>query len=275
MIPFFLSIFVIYMAYGEEKSEAFPENLRKKLLENAEVKEAFDLCKSENICPNYDCSSNSKYDNFDDCIWKNISTSTQKNLSEVFAKQNLGPVQAPASIKKQTDPAMEKLRKYLRKRLQEALYGEAQEEGRKRKRVVNHVAFIHLYESQVGKNVILVVSSYCFDAYSDNSSSDGKFKYLIPTDKQQIKVNRETNSRKLSELDPYGTNDKTSSSASVHWNRCIQVVQHICHKNTEKYNDLSGNSISLTSNSQHAKMIENSSKRPVRLMTISKKQGAN
>ena len=255
MLLFLLSIFTIYSVYGEES--AFESEIQEKLLENEEVKKAFDLCKSDDYCPDYDCASNSHYNNFDDCIWKNISDSTQKNLSEVFAKKNLAPTFAPAVGGDSTDPARNKLQKYLTKRLQEALYGEVNEEGKKKQRMVRHVDFVHLFESQVSKNVILVVSSYCFDAYFDNSSND-HYKYLIPTDKQQIKANRKKNSKKLVELNP---NDKASSSASIHWNGCIKAVQHICHKNTKKYNELSGNTLDLQGDSEHTQLIENSSKR--------------
>ena len=269
MIPFLLSIFIIYTTYGAEDSGVFQGDLQEKLLENTEVKTAFDLCKSKNICPNYDCSlsSNPHYNSFDDCVWNNLSKSTQDNLSDVFAKQNKTSTAAPAVLPQHDDPAIKKLHDYLSKRLEEALYGAVKEEGNKRKRVVNHITFIHLYESQVSKNVILALSSYCLDAYSDNNTTQDEYKYLIPASENKVKDNRKKNIDKLSQFHTDDDNNavKTSTRAKTHWKGCIQAVQHICHKNSSKYTELAkldDTPIDLKDESSSYKsLIDNSSKR--------------
>ena len=156
----------------------------------------------------------------DECIWNRI-----KGHSEV--KEKIEKIQNPerfesiplATLRQARDPAMEKLQQYLSKRLEEAIYGEVQKDGKKMRRMVAHDRFLKLYKSQIGKNIILTLSSYCLD--TDPNSS----KHLIPKDKDAREKARKDNIERLGRF-----NASRENMANSRWVECVQEIQNICSK---------------------------------------------
>ena len=141
-----------------------------------------------------------------------------------------------ATIEKEQDPAIAKLQEYLRKRLEEALYGEAQAEGEKRGKTVDHAIFLKLYKNQISKNIIMALSAYCMDA-------DANAGYIIYedqcTDQECTCDNGEKNrtctrKRNLASL---ATVTNKSIEAADTWQGCIANVQHVCHKTSAIQNN--------------------------------------
>ncbi len=138
------------------------------------------------------------------------------------------------------DPAFKKLNEYLTEKLKKEIYGEA-EKGKLK--VADHMVYHELYKSQLSKNVIQAISSYCLDADVDND-------YLIPKLTDDLKKLRKKNIERLKsqDVDP-ATNQPLAQS---HYNKCMGNLKHICYGtgvikdrdssgNPQSYSTLNGN----------------------------------
>lgn len=115
------------------------------------------------------------------------------------------------------DPAIKKLHDYMYNKLQEAIYGEINNELKNSNgpiKVVDHTIFYDIFKNQIGKNIITSISSYCLDA-------DYKNGFLILED--EIDATRSYNMKSLSVI------TGNQSIAFTHWSDCFINIQHICH----------------------------------------------
>jgi len=126
------------------------------------------------------------------------------------------------NLKTTSNPALIKLEKYLKKRLQETLYGKKIPGSKSKKKIVDQKVFFELYESQVGKNVISTLSSYCIETDKENDN------YIIKKDKRAER--RQANLNKLTELDISGN----KNAAFAQWSGCIQSIQYVCTETAER-----------------------------------------
>lgn len=120
-------------------------------------------------------------------------------------------------IQKEADPAIKKLGEFYFQKLNENLYGSAQEG---RKLYVDHSAFYEIFKSQVSKNLIESLSSYCIEAE--------KSRAFIPSKNKDIRMSvRKINIEKLKTIE--GKGDKAVSVGYKDWEICMQAIQNICH----------------------------------------------
>src|SRR5690606_7042060 len=77
------------------------------------------------------------------------------------------------------------MRKYLKERLDQAIYGTKNTDitNFKESQYVGHEVFYDLYETQLGKNVLLEVSSYCLENLREKKGTK-----LVPIGNQAISI---------------------------------------------------------------------------------------
>lgn len=183
-----------------------------------------------------------------DCVWNKLSDAQKKEVQEKLtsgqgdSKKKYEGVDI-GTVKGEKDPGLVKLQEYFRQKLRESLYGEiASDAGTKGLTVVNHKIFYDLYETQISKNIIESISSYCLDAGSN-----------LVIKEENIKTQREENLKLLKNFHPpqgpSAQNNKGGSSskedklkgeqglendALTHFTHCTVALQHICHETQDK-----------------------------------------
>ena len=128
------------------------------------------------------------------------------------------------------------LREFYATRLEEALYGEKKSGIQTPNRIAEQEIFFDLQKTQLGKNIVATMTSYCVDAKHDKYKST----YLSLIDKDKITQNRKNNLNKLGKSDTL-KNGKTTNMAYSEWSHCIQNIQHICYQMPIKTYDQEGN----------------------------------
>ncbi len=136
------------------------------------------------------------------------------------------------------DPAIANLKSYLYNRLQEALYGDISTQGKKQTKSVDHKVFLDLYKSQVSKNIITSLTSYCIEAdpdnyfliYNDESNRTACInKTPDCTKTPQPECRACTRYKNKQSLKTATNNNKTLTGASQ-WQECITNIQYICYR---------------------------------------------
>ena len=112
------------------------------------------------------------------------------------------------------NPALRKLEEYYGKRLKEII-----DPGGDKNVVADHAIYHKIYRSQLGKNVIGALSSYCLDARGDD--------FLVEKDPQR---NRDTRKENLKKLETTSTTESGNTNMAYgHWSGCAFNIQHICY----------------------------------------------
>jgi hypothetical protein len=124
---------------------------------------------------------------------------------------------------KKTDPAIKKLGEFYFQKLNENLYGSI-EEGRKL--YVAHSAFYEIFKSQVSKNLIESMSSYCIEAERSKA-------FIVSRDKAKRMSVRKKNINKLKIIE--GKGPDAVSAGYKEWEVCMQAIQNICHQTIYKH----------------------------------------
>ncbi|MBK25156.1 MAG: hypothetical protein CME70_14275 [Halobacteriovorax sp.] len=215
----------------------FNENRLELILESGAAKEKYDQCK-ELIGTKKLTSAVS------DCLWEGkVPGETSPNPAYALTEEEKGKVtEALEAVgenyagdtpdmnkdkfesldsgflkEAKKDPAFKKLNEFLTAKLKKEIYGEA-EKGKLK--VADHMVYHELYKSQLSKNVIQAISSYCLDADVDNN-------YLVPMDKDDLKKLRKKNIERLGkqDVDP----ETNEPLAQKHFNKCMGNLKHICY----------------------------------------------
>ena len=118
------------------------------------------------------------------------------------------------------NPALKRLEEYYAKRLREIIDPKGE-----KKILTDHTVYNKIYRSQLGKNVISALSSYCLDA-------DGGKDYLA--DKDKIDETRKNNLKKLEQKTTL--EDQASSQGYNHWQNCAFRIQNICYNTCPEKN---------------------------------------
>lgn len=194
------------------------------------VKPAYDTC----------VAAGNTFEKLQGCIWKKLPPKTKEQVSKLMEenkavakdkKVNQFDSLRSVDVKSNVTPAQKKLQEYLYQRLQEAIYGN--KAGIKTNgqvtQLIKHETFLDIFETQLGKNIISAVTSYCFEA-------DYSLDYIISAEEQVRKLNRKVNLDKLS-VASIDVNGENTNAAYQGWSRCIRDLTNICHKNPP-YNDL-------------------------------------
>ncbi len=199
------------------------ESLQQKLLSDPQVKSIYDGCRQQYP------SSKGEMDTFiNTCMWQEIEknqalkekvlkfydsskkekqgiTKNDKTNESTFGT-SLAHISTATTKEVNKTPEIRKLEEFLSKRLDEALWGK---EGDKSVKNVDHMVFYKLYESQLGKNLLTAVSSYCIEADTE---------FFIIENEDQAKENRKKNLVAL----------KEGKSAGNKWGTCLKKIPEIC-----------------------------------------------
>lgn len=235
------------------------------LLQHPDVKKAYEACQKD---PNQKDLAG--------CTWGSLSPEQQKQIQEALAqgkdesKRQYEGVDIAAIKKDQKQgeegsgsggqSGLKKLEEYYFNRLRQALYGQVtaaqKEQGIQ---VVDHRRFYDLYETQVSKNIVMAVSSYCFEAIEV-----GPGEFIIPSDYDKdtppagadpkITVTRDfwrqkarsANIKLLADFSASQASKKSSApkeedqvsanapEGASRWNSCVVSIQDICHEDKKK-----------------------------------------
>lgn len=183
-----------------------------------------------------------------DCMWMNVQQdeNLKQQVLDTMAKdtsgkeRNIASVQYERSvnIKEGTNPGLLALQDYYSKRLEEALYGGAVDKNSdtliKTKRTADQKVFFQLYKSQLGKNILASLSSYCIEAAPVRISGPaGTFSIpMIYEDKGERETKRKQNLKSLNQTATNPQSGESTLRASSNWNSCITNIQYVCHQPT-------------------------------------------
>jgi hypothetical protein len=197
------------------------DSLMGKILEDEEMKPIVDGCRTSN---------NDTAQKFQKCIedemekpqYAVLLADLQKKYLDKDGKENKHQPIALSNLKRTDSAAMRKLEEYLTKRLEEALYGEIKKDSEnKKQRMVDHTTFLKLYQSQISKNIIATVSSFCMEVCTKEETINGKKSWSLNGYGSNC---RKENLTKLSTI----SEDGTTSKAYQGWNRCLVEIPSIC-----------------------------------------------
>ncbi|MBT5094934.1 MAG: hypothetical protein HOM21_11850, partial [Halobacteriovoraceae bacterium] len=230
------------------------EDLLGTMLDNPDVQKAKEKC--EKSFPTIELGT---------CIWDSeksgLSEDTKSALAELANqgesdnKQRLDGIDISLDEdselaekqekEKRYDKSFRKLEEYLGEQLKEILFVKGDGKG-KASTIAEDKMFFKLYKSQIGKNIISTLTSYCVEASATSTPP-----YMIKKDVTARNAVRQTNLKSLektvSKKDKDGnpTGEKVLAAKS-NWDGCIVSLQHICYK-TEKY--ITASSVSSGSSS--------------------------
>lgn len=200
-----------------------------------------ELLKDDKVSAAYsDCKEKKPpVENIDNCIWEALDDKTKEEVKKKLAlakeggsekdnKTQYESLDLTSGIKKtddkknkktEKDPAIQKLENFLAKRLDETLYGDAKknETNSNEVRVVSHNVFFDLQESQVGKNVISAISSYCINADAQ---------YLYDPNKKAKNIEALKNFQDIKD-DKTGASENKNTSY-LRWENCAKNIKNIC-----------------------------------------------
>lgn len=207
----------------------------------------------------------------EDCIWDGLDEKKREEVkkklalakegsSEKESKAQYDSLDLSSGLKKADDkkknvikdPAIQKLEDFLAKRLDETLYGDSKKaDATGAVRVVNHNIFFELQESQVGKNILSAISSYCINTNEkylyDPSQKEANISSLKDFSESQ---NKET-----------GETEKTNTSYA-HWMGCATGIKKICEgdvseeiKKDSKYAESKKQACLVTKNISNARQV--------------------
>ena len=187
------------------------DSILEKMLEDPRIKPRYQTCQEEQKK-----NVNQKFD-MGKCIWDGEGAAGLSPLSdgekERLKKQIVGQEAMDINtIRRGKDPALQKLEDYYAKRLQDMISPKG------KKLLADHTIYNRIYRSQLGKNLVGTISSYCLEADGDND-------YLI--DKRKKQENRRKNLKSLKNEKSF--NGKVVSGGYAHWASCTVRIQHICH----------------------------------------------
>ncbi|EQC44371.1 hypothetical protein [Bacteriovorax sp. Seq25_V] len=176
-----------------------------------------------------------------DCVWDDVqlkpdlkdavTDSLKSDISETskdgVASSRYQEKSSLNSTKREKSSALQALEKYLQKQLEDALYGERianSEKLHQRERAADQKVFFVLFESQLGKNVINILSSYCIESQMMNDKY-----FFIPKSRIEQEKVRTTNLQGLASIKTDSQGNQILASAAT-WNDCVATIQHHCYQ---------------------------------------------
>ncbi|WP_162929503.1 hypothetical protein [Halobacteriovorax sp. BALOs_7] len=164
------------------------------------------------------------------CLWdrikadEGIKEKVMKLVNEQSGEEGTGRYRTTMETTKKQSAGLKGLKEFFQKRLEEALYGEYQSDKGRFEKIADQRTFFELYKTQLGKNIIASMTSYCIETgpyateidetkipayplihFSDEKASGDKNKNIASLNKQDIE-----------------------KGAYSNWERCIQNLPVIC-----------------------------------------------
>lgn len=164
------------------------------------------------------------------CLWNKIKADegVKDKVMELVNKQSgdsgTGRYRTTMETTKKQSAGLKGLKEFFQKRLEEALYGEYQSDKGRFEKIADQRTFFELYKTQLGKNIIASMTSYCIDSsrYPMTSESGGKALPLISPDASKMEEDRNDNLKSLNNF------DGKDIEASKTWSQCITSINKIC-----------------------------------------------
>ena len=189
--------------------------LTKYTQEDQEVIAAMDACEQDGKTG----------DQMMDCIWEPGRLSDEKK-QEIYDALNFGQEEESnytptvSNFKTQDSLAIKALEKYMQERLEKALIDDS--DPKAIKAVEDHTVFLRIYKSQLGKNLITELASYCI--YSDPETG-----YVPKADGQLLAYYKSQNEANLTQTTTINaTSGEEGSKAYGGFNQCITRIAPEC-----------------------------------------------
>lgn len=224
-----------------------------QLLSIPVAKERYDLCVEKEVA----------ITDLDKCLWGPIADASgavivpdpgpayREEISQALKSNNSNKgnddidiaTSAVENLVKTKDPAYVKLQEFLEKRLRTALYNDlksdiADEVGKDQNNetsytVVGQEHFYSLFESQVSKNTIMTISSFClqtrYEEYKEIDQATGeevtKSRIVYVDSIKDPEKAQETIDNNIKRL----ANSSEFNIASVHYNTCLGSIPTLCN----------------------------------------------
>lgn len=164
------------------------------------------------------------------CLWNKIQADagTKEKVMQLVNQQSgskgSGRYRTTMDTTKKQSAGLKALKEFFQKRLEEALYGEYDSNKERFEKIADQRTFFELYKTQLGKNIIASMTSYCIDSsrYPMASGSGQMALPLISANKADAKKDRDEN---LKSLNNFNGQD---IEASKSWSQCITSITKIC-----------------------------------------------
>ena len=153
----------------------------------------------------------------------------------------------PEMPEKNIDADFQQLGDYYGKKMDQIIYGEKPDQHNKLNTDVRPELFHKIHISQVSKNIIETISSYCIEADANNL-------HLIPKAEKDREKVKATNIRDTSIFDTNPKDNSKTNIASKNWKNCTFALSKICYQQ-EPYDDLK-NEISTSDSTEKKKQKE-------------------
>lgn len=201
---------------GARNSLGLTDSQMEFVLDSSVAKKSFESCRVDIKLGNVDKSPAA-------CLWERLGPGEKEKITQKMNELTGGSENQKNKFESQDDgflkqankdPAFQALQKHLEKKLKKIIYGDVK---KGKLAMADHMVFHDLYKSQLSKNVISAMSSYCLDA-------DTKKHYLIPEEDDLVGIRKE-NLKMLGEKEADGT-----PSAQLHFGQCVSNLKNICYR---------------------------------------------
>lgn len=169
--------------------------------------------------------------NIGTCLWNKIQAdeTTLKKIEDLVAKQSgkegSGRYRTTIETAKHSSKGLDSLKEFFRKKLEEALYGEYNRKKGQYEKLASQGTFFELYRTQLGKNIISAISSYCIEAEPVKFGQRFPIISNVETDREAAR------DESLKTLSQVNTSDN-KLTAYTRWSYCIQEVSTLCTAGT-------------------------------------------
>ncbi len=163
-------------------------------------------------------------------VIQNLKSNIAPEVKDEVASSRYQDKATMTSLNKNKSASLLALEKHLQKQLEDALYGErvgGEKNLYKRERGASQNVFFNLFKSQLGKNVINILSSYCIES----EMIDNKY-FLIPLSSQDQEIVKTSNIKGLAQTKTDASGNQILQSAAT-WNACVGTIQHHCYQTND------------------------------------------
>jgi hypothetical protein len=248
---FYFDINSIREAYGQDETLIGPiegkyqedSKIDKRLVNDSQIKGIISSCRTDQTLKKdekgVELDIKSAEEKIDKCIKDKMSKFSPQDSKKIAETLPTTDLDLQDSIRYQSNPAYKNLENYLSKRLEEALYGKENQKNKGTLTLTKHEIFYDIFKTQLGKNILSTVTSFCINADENLLQSSE------PTERSQQRIK---NISKLTEMLPMQDSNSAnggqanqqadasdSNAAYRHYANCISKLPHICDGTSVEY----------------------------------------
>lgn len=226
MMRFLFILFIFISAvYGQSKKsekELFIQAIKEEeISDQLKNDKTFAECAKIAEAENADAAAQKQATK--DCYEQKIESLSEEDITKLADKMNL------KSYDRDAAKSATSVKDYLEKRLNDAIYGKDAE--LKKTKNVSHDIYVELYESQVGKNILLEISQYCLENLGSRGS---KYSVIVGGKEYSVVQYDEDGKIIYDDNDSYLYNTGTDGLDSS-----VSLVEfQVCREDTPKKCDL-------------------------------------